>query len=260
MEKNFKELFNLNGKIAIVTGARRGMGRTHAIALSDAGAKVVVSDISQEDCQSVVEDIKERGGEAVAVKCDISKKEEVESMIKETKNAFGGIDILVNNAGIINFNDFLEITEEDWQKVIDINLKGYFLCTQAAAKEMKERGGGVVVNIGSVAMGQMGIGFPNTAPYVSSKGGVAGMTEALAIDLAPHNIRINTIAPGMIETPMIDPVKEDKEGTAAMINRFPLKRIGRPEEISSVVLFLASDASSYMTGAVINVDGGWLAT
>ncbi len=258
--KNFKELFDMEGKVAVVTGGRQGMGRTHCIALADAGAKVVVSDISKEDCQKVVEEIKDKGGEAVAVECDISDKSAVEKMIEKAKETFGRVDVLVNNAGIVEFRDFLEMKEEEWDKVININLRGYFLCTQAAARVMKEQGGGVIVNIGSVAMGQMGIGFPNTAPYVASKGGVAGMTAALAIDLSPYNIRINTIAPGMIETPMIDPVKQDEEGIKAMIGRLPLKRLGKPEEISSAVLFLASDASSYMTGAVVNIDGGWLVT
>ncbi len=258
--KNFKELFNLNGKVAIVTGGRRGMGRTHCLALSDAGAKIVVSDISLEDCENVVSEIKERGGDAIAVKCDISKKTEVEEMVKKAKDSFGKVDILVNNAGIADFKDFLSMTEEDWDRTLNINLKGYFLCAQAAAKEMKEQGSGVIVNIGSVAMGQVGIGFPNLVHYVSSKGGVAGMTEALAIDLSPYNIRVNTIAPGMIETPMIDPVKSDKEALDGLLARLPMKRIGQPEEISSVVLFLASDASSYMTGAVVPVEGGWLSS
>ncbi len=260
MLKNFKDLFNLEGKVAIVTGARRGMGRTHCLALADAGARVVVSDIDKNDCEKVVSEIRERGGEAIAVECDISKKEEVDAMVKKAREEYEGVDILVNNAGIVNFKNFFELAEEDWDRVININLKGYFLCTQAVAEVMKERGGGSIINIGSVAMGQMGIGFPNTVPYVASKGGIAGMTEALAIDLAPYNIRINAIAPGLIETPMIDPVKEDEAAMSALTGRLPLKRVGRPEEISAGVLFLASDASSYMTGAVMNIDGGWLAT
>ncbi len=258
--KTTKDLFNLEGKVAIVTGGRRGMGRTHCLTLADAGARVVVSDIDKEDCEKVVEEIREKGGEAMAVECDISKKEEVDSMIEKVKEEFEGIDILVNNAGIVSFNNFFDLTEEEWRRVIDINLTGYFFCSKAAGEVMKNNGEGVIINIGSVAMGQSGIGFPNALPYVASKGGIAGMTEALALDLAPYNIRVNTIAPGIIETPMIDPVKEDKEGMKALVSRMPMKRMGRPEEISSVVLFLASDASSYMTGSIINVDGGWLST
>ncbi len=253
-------LFDLKGKVAVVTGARRGMGRTHCLILAEAGAKVVVSDIDLGECEKVVGEIADAGGEALAVKCDISKKEEVDAMIARAVEEFGGVDILVNNAGIADFKEFLSMTEEDWDRTIDINLKGYFLCSQAAAKKMTERGSGVIVNIGSIAMGQVGIGFPNLVHYVASKGGIAGMTEALAIDLAPHKIRVNAIAPGVIETPMVDPIKSNEEGLKGLLARLPMGRMGEPEEISSAVLFLASDASSYMTGSVINVDGGWLAS
>ncbi len=249
---------NLNGKVVVITGARRGMGKSHAIALARAGAKVVVSDISLEECQKVVEEIEKSGGEAIAVKCDVSQKSEVEEMIKKTIAKFGKIDILVNNAGICQFKPFLELTEEDWDKTLDINLKGYFLCAQAAAKEMAKQKSGVIINIASVAMGQQGIGFPNIAHYCASKGGIAGMTEALALELAPYNIRVNAIAPGMIETPMIDPVKQDPKTMEAMLARVPMHRVGRPEEVSNLVLFLASDDSSYMTGSTVVIDGGWL--
>ena len=253
-------MFNLKNKIAIITGARRGMGRTHALALSRAGAKVVVSDISQEECQIVVDEIKEAGGEAMAVKCDVSKKEEVKDMIKKALDRWGKIDILINNAGIAQFVPFLEMTEEEWDRTININLKGYFLCAQAAAKEMAKQKSGVIVNIASVAMGQQGIGFPNIVHYCASKGGIVGMTEALAVELAPYNIRVNVVSPGMIETPMIDPMKQDKKAIEGILNRVPLHRVGSPEEVSNLVLFLASDASSYMTGSTVIIDGGWLAS
>lgn len=252
-------MFELKGKVAIITGARRGMGRTHALTLAKAGAKVVVSDISQEDCEKVVEEIRKDGGEAIAIKCDVSKKEEVDEMVKKTVDEFGKIDILVNNAGIADFKPFLEMTEEDWNRTIDINLKGYFLCAQAAAKEMAKQKAGVIVNIASVAMGQQGIGFPNIVHYCASKGGIAGMTEALAVELAPYNIRVNAVSPGMIDTPMIDPIKQDEKTIEAMMAKIPMRRAGEPEEVSNLVLFLASDESSYMTGSVVVVDGGWLA-
>jgi NAD(P)-dependent dehydrogenase (short-subunit alcohol dehydrogenase family) len=250
---------NLNGKVAVITGARRGMGKSHAIALARAGVKVVASDISLEDCQKAVEEIEKAGGEAMAVKCDVSQKSEVEEMIKKTMAKFGKIDILVNNAGIAQFKPLLELTEEDWDRTIDINLKGYFLCAQAAAKEMVKQKSGVIVNIASVAMGQQGIGFPNIAHYCASKGGIVGMTEALAVELAPYNIRVNAIAPGMIETPMIDLVKQDPKMMEAMLAKIPMRRVGRPEEVSNLVLFLASDDSSYMTGSTVVIGGGWLA-
>ena len=250
---------NLKNKVAIITGARRGMGRTHALILAKAGAKVVVSDISLEDCEKVVEEVEKEGGEALAIKCDVTKKSEIEAMVKTVINKWQKIDILVNNAGIVEFKPFLELTEADWDKTININLKGYFLCAQAVAQEMVKQKSGVIINIASVAMGQQGIGLPNIAHYCASKGGIAAMTEALAVELASYNIRVNTISPGMIETPMIDPMKQDPKTMEAILARVPMKRVGKTEEVSNLVLFLASDESSYMTGSTVVVDGGWLA-
>ncbi len=250
---------DLKGKVAIITGARRGMGRTHALKLAQEGVKVVVSDVSQEDCQKVVDEIEKEGGEGLALKCDVAKKEEVDKMFVRVVKKFGKVDILVNNAGIAQFKPFLELTEEEWDRTLDINLKGYFLCAQAAAKEMAKQKSGVIVNIASVAMGQQGVGFPNLAHYCASKGGITAMTEVLALELAPLGIRVNVVAPGMIETPMIDPIKQDSKAMEGLMARVPLKRVGKPEEVSSLVLFLASDASSYMTGSAVVIDGGWLA-
>lgn len=250
---------DLKNKIAIVTGARRGMGRTHALALAKAGAKVVVSDISLEECQKVVDEIRKEKGEALAVKCDVTKKSEVDNMVKAAVEKWGKVDILVNNAGICQFKPFLELTEEEWDRTLDINLKGYFLCAQAAAKEMVKQKSGVIVNIASVAMGQQGIGFSNIAHYCASKGGIVGLTEALALELASFNIRVNAVAPGMIETPMIDTVKSDPKTLEGLLTRVPMRRVGKPEEVSNLVLFLASDDSSYMTGSTVVIDGGWLA-
>jgi len=252
-------MFDLKRKVAIVTGARRGMGKSHAIALAKTGAKVVVSDISLEDCQKVVEEIKKEKGEAMAIKCDVTKKEEVDEMVRKTIEKWEKVDILVNNAGICDFKPFLEMTEKGWDRTIDINLKGYFLCAQAVAKEMVKRKSGVIINIASIAMGQTGVGFPSLVHYCASKGGIVAMTEALALELAPYGIRINAISPGAIETPMIDPLKADKKTMEGLLARIPLHRVGKPEEVSNLVLFLASDHSSYMTGSDIVIDGGWLA-
>lgn len=251
-------MFNLKKKIAIVTGARRGMGRTHALTLAKAGAKVVVSDISLDDCEKVVKEIKKAKGQAIAIQCDVSKKSEVDKMVERTVEEWGRVDILINNAGICQFKPFLELTEEEWDRTININLKGYFLCGQAAAKEMAKQKSGVIVNIASVAMGQQGIGFLNIVHYCASKGGIVAMTEAMALELAPYNIRINAVAPGMIDTPMVDTVKQDPKATEGLLARVPLHRMGNPQEVSNLVLFLASDESSYMTGSTVVVDGGWL--
>lgn len=253
-------MFELKNKVAIVTGARRGMGRTHSLTLAKAGATVVVADISLEECEKVVKEIEKEGGKAIAVKCDISKKEEVDEMVKKTMEEFGKVDILVNNAGICPFKPFLELTEEDWDKVLDINLKGYFLCSQAAAKEMVKQKSGVIVNIASVAMGQQGVGFPNIVHYCASKGGIVAMTEALAVEMAPFNVRVNVISPGAIDTPMAASIKDDPASLKGILARVPMQRMGNPQEISNMVLFLASDASSYMTGSTVVIDGGWLTT
>lgn len=249
---------DLKNKVAIITGARRGMGKAHALALAKAGAKVVVSDVSQEDCEKVVKEIKKNRGEAIAVKCDVTQKAEVDKMVRAAVKKWGKVDILINNAGICQFKPFLELTEADWDKTLDINLKGYFLCAQAAAKEMVKQKSGVIVNIASIAMGQVGCGFATLAHYSASKGGIVGMTETLAQELAAYNIRVNAVAPGVIETPMVDPLKQDPKTLEATLARVPLHRMGKAVEVSNLVLFLASDDSSYMTGSTVIIDGGWL--
>lgn len=266
LNKSILKFCDLRGRVAIITGARRGMGRTHAIILARAGAKVVVSDISQEECEAVVQEIKKERAEALAVKCDISNKAEVDNLVELTLKKFGKIDILVNNAGICPFQPFLEMKEEDFKKVIDINLKGYFLCAQAAAKEMAKQNPsassgqrGAIINIASIAMGQIGTGFAGLTHYCASKGGIVAMAEAMSLELAPLGIRVNTIAPGAIDTPMAASVKQDAKTLEGFMAKIPLKRMGKPEEISNAVLFLASDESFYMTGSVVVVDGGWTA-
>src|SRR3989338_1152847 len=251
---------NLKNKVALITGARRGMGRAHALVLAKYGAKVVVTDISQEECQQVVEEINKQDGHALALRLDVTQKDEVAQVFQEAVQKFGRLDVLVNNAGIAEFQSFLAMSEEEWDRTLDINLKGQFLCAQAAAIQMKKQGSGAIVNIASVAMGQQGIGFPNIAHYCASKGGIAALTEALAVELAPLNIRVNCIAPGLIDTPMINTVKSDPKTMEGMLAQVPLRRTGRPEEVSELVAFLASDDSSYITGSVVVIDGGWLAT
>jgi NAD(P)-dependent dehydrogenase (short-subunit alcohol dehydrogenase family) len=250
---------DLKDKVAIITGARRGMGKSHALVLAKVGAKVVVSDISEEDCQGVVKEIEKNGGEALAVKCDVTKKEEVNNLVKKTIERFGKVDILINNAGICQFKPFLELTDEEWDRTLNINLRGYFLCAQAAAKEMIKKKSGVIVNIASVAMGQVGKGMAQIVHYCASKGGIVAMTEALAVELAPYNIRVNAISPGAIETPMAEATKQDPKILESTLAKIPMGRMGRPEEVSNLVLFLSSDSSSYMTGSTVVIDGGWLA-
>ena len=250
-------MFDLKNKVALVTGAKRGMGRAHALALAAQGAKVVVTDRVGEECAPVVEEIKSKGGEAICLKMDVSNKAEVDGAFDEAIKQFGRLDILINNAGIFLPKPALEMSEEEWDRTLNINLKGEFLCAQRAAKEMSKNSRGRIINIASIASGGVGIGFEGAAHYAASKGGIIGMTETLAIEFAPLGITVNAIAPGTIDTPMIGEVTE--EFLSEIKLRVPLKRIGRPEEVSAAVVFLASDEASYITGATFYVDGGWLA-
>ena len=252
-------MFNLQGKVALVTGARRGMGRTHALALAGQGAKVVITDIDLAQCELVADEVRTADGDVICFRMDVSSKADVESVFDQVIERFGRLDILVNNAGIYQSKPFLEMTEGEWDRTIDINLKGYFLCAQRAAKEMAKNKYGRIVNIASIASGGVGVGIAGGAHYTASKGGIIGMTESMAIELAPLGINVNAIGPGAIDTPMVGAANIPKEYMDAMLAGVPLKRMGRPEEISSAVVFLASDEASYVTGATLYIDGGWLA-
>lgn len=238
----------LNEKVAIVTGAGQGIGEGIARKLAIEGATVVVSDLNEESAKKVADEI---GQNAIAIKCDVSNKEEVDSLIAKTMEKFGRVDILVNNAGIFPYKPFLEMAEEDWDKVLNINLKSMFLCSQAAVKVMKE--GSKIVDISSIASL---VAFPALTHYCASKGGVNGFVRALASELAPKKINVNAVAPGAINTPGAGAGsnEEIKKQTIAMI---PLARMGEPEDIANAVVFLASDEANYITGQILVVDGGW---
>jgi NAD(P)-dependent dehydrogenase (short-subunit alcohol dehydrogenase family) len=249
----------LNDRTAIVTGAGRGIGRAIALALAREGANVVVCDISQEDCQRVVDEIEELGRKGLAFKCDVSLGDDVEDMVKRTVAEFGRIDILVNNAGIIAFKPFLELTDEDWDKTLNVNLKGQFLCARAAGRDMIKNKWGRIINIASISYGGCGIAFPLIAHYTASKGGVVALTEALALELTSQGINVNAICPGAIDTDMAKGVKEGGQ-LAQVLARIPKGRLGQPEEIASLAVFLASEEAGYISGAAIVIDGGWLTT
>jgi len=249
----------LDNKTAIVTGSRRGIGRAIALALAKEGANVVVSDISQEDCEKVVNEVKGLGRRGLALKCDVTSRADVEVMVTRTVAEFGKLDILVNNAGIIAFKPFLELTEEDWDNLMNVNLRGQFICTQVAAKEMMKNKWGRIINIASISSGGCGIAFPLVAHYTASKGGVIALTEALALELTSQGINVNAICPGAIDTDMAKGVKDSGELERVLI-RIPKGRLGQPEDIANLAVFLASEESDYISGAAIVIDGGWLTT
>lgn len=252
-------MFDLTNKVALVTGARRGMGRAHAEALASQGAKVAVTDISKDECEAVVGEITARGGEARAWKLDVTDRKEIDAVFGAVAAHFGRLDILINNAGIFEPKAALEINEEEWEKTIRINLRGEFFCAQRAAKEMMKNKWGRIINISSIASGGIGVGFEGAAHYAASKGGIIGMTETLAVEFAPLGITVNAIAPGAIDTPMVHSAVMSEEGMQAMLAGIPLKRVGKPEEVAAAAVFLASEEASYVTGATLYVDGGWLA-
>ena len=246
---------NLKNKVAIVTGSRRGIGKAIALALAKAGANVVVSDINLDDCNKVVEEIKAINGNALAVKADVSNPEDVSQMINLTTEKFGKVNILINNAGIYMQKSLTDVTEQDFDRTLDINLKGVFLCSKAVVPEMIKQGKGKIINIASIA-GQ--VGFANSSAYCASKGAIINITRELALELAQYKINVNAIGPGVIETDMTKDLLEDKATKETLLANIPLSRIGKPEDIANAALFLASDNSDYITGITLFVDGGWL--
>jgi NAD(P)-dependent dehydrogenase (short-subunit alcohol dehydrogenase family) len=250
----------LKGKVAIVTGGASGIGRAVARSFADEGAKVMICDVEEEAGAAVAAEIADRGGEALFRHCDVGERLDVRNLVCATTDAFERLDILVNNAGIVAGGDFLTLEEADFDRVIRVNLKGQFLVGQAAAQQMVkqiEEGGapGTIINMSSI---NAVVAIPTQAAYAASKGGVKQLTEAMALSLAPYGIRVNAIGPGTIATPMAGAVNTDERAQKMVLSRTPLGRIGQPEEIASVAVFLASDAASYMTGETIYVDGGRL--
>jgi len=245
------DLFDLTGRVAIVTGAARGIGQGIAIELARKGARVVVSDIIPGE--STVNQIKKLKRKAIYVKADISDKKSVQNLVSQTIKIFKKIDILVNNAGVYIPGPTLNLSEETWDKTMNINAKGPFLCSQAALKYMKK--GASIINISSIA----GIeGSASGAAYCASKGAIRLFTKALAAEFGAKGIRVNSVHPGLIDTAMTKGIISDKKTIEGMMSKFLIKRIGKPVDIAGAVVFLASDAASYMTGSEIVVDGGWI--
>lgn len=240
----------LKNKTAIVTGSSTGIGYAIAKAFNSEGANVVFSDINE--IENFVANEK-----SSFIKCDVSKSEEIEYLISETISRFGSLDIMVNNAGIGSLGDIITTDNETWNKVIGVNLSGTFYGMRASAKYMKENMvNGSIINISSILGG---VGFKGALAYCASKGGVVQLTHAGALDLADVKIRVNAIAPGFIETNMTKVVKENKQFNDLVTDNTPMKHMGKPEDIASTAVYLASDESKFTTGEVIYVDGGWMA-
>jgi NAD(P)-dependent dehydrogenase (short-subunit alcohol dehydrogenase family) len=244
---------SLQGKVAIVTGAGRGIGRGIALRLAQAGADLAVTDVLEREIQETANLVEQLDRSALALQVDVSRREQVAAMVARTVERFGRLDILVNNAGVMGQKTLLEITEDDWDRLIDINLKGTFLCAQAVVRHYLGVGTkGKIVNIASV---EAEIAFPDSVPYATSKGGVAMMTKALALDLAPHGINVNAVGPGTTDN---GHNFADPERLARYQHLVPLGRVATVTDIANAVLFLASDQSDYITGHVLYVDGGLL--
>lgn len=243
---------SLKNKVALITGGSRGIGRAIALELAKNGADVAISYVSNEaKAKEVIDEAKSYGVKAIAIQANVVKEEEVQQMIKKASKELNTIDILVNNAGVTRDNLLIRMKEEDWDEVIDTNLKGTFLCTKAVSRIMMKKRYGKIINIASVVGKTGNAGQGN---YSASKAGVIGFTKSMAKELASRGIRVNGIAPGFIQTDMTNVLKEDiKE---AMLNGIPLNSLGDPKDIANLVVFLSSKNSDYITGQIINVDGG----
>jgi len=245
-----------DGKVAVVTGAGRGMGQAVALRLGREGARVVVAELNPEHGREVAGEISSAGGSAIALPVDVSRVADVGRLFDEVAKAYGAVDILVNNAGIGVAKPVLEYTEADWDRQMGVNVKGVFFCSQAAARVMVPRRSGRIVNFASTSA-FVSSSKPEVA-YDTSKGAVRQMTVSMAAELAPYGINVNAVAPGTTETEMTRSSLSTEEGRNWQLARIPLGRVGRPDDIASVVLFLCSPEASYITGHTLVADGGWL--
>lgn len=246
----------LTGKCAVVTGASRGIGRAIALQLASQGAKVVVNySGSAQKAEQVVAEIVANGGEAIAVQANVADTDSVQQLMKTAIDTYGSLDILVNNAGITRDNLLMRMKDDEWDDVINTNLKGVFLCTKAVSRQMMKQRAGRIINISSI----VGVaGNAGQANYVAAKAGVIGLTKTTAQELASRNILVNAIAPGFITTEMTDGLPEELK--EAMLKQIPLAKLGQPEDIAKAVAFFASDSANYITGQTLHIDGGMVMT
>ncbi len=249
-------IFDLRGRTALITGASRGLGAGAARALAAAGATVVLAARTIADLERVCAGISESGGQTHAIVADVTDEAAVEAMVAEAVSRFGRLDILVNNAGMNVRKPALELSAAEFDEVLGLNLRAYFLCARAAGRVMVAQRYGRVINMSSI---MAAIGLPNQTAYAASKGGIGGLTRVLAIEWAAHGVTVNAIGPTYFETELTRPLYEDPERREFITSRTPMGRWGQPEELDGAIVFLASDASRYVTGQTLFVDGGWLA-
>jgi len=243
----------LQDRVAIITGGAKGIGKATALKMAHEGALVIVLDILSEEASRVADELNSLGAKARAMTADVSKKNEVDQMVEQTLKQFGRVDILVNNAGIVRPALLEDVKEEDWDRVVSVNLKGTFFCTQAVLPTMKKNKYGKIVNIGSRAS----LGKSDRTVYAATKAGLIGVTRTWALELAPHNINVNYVGPGPIATELFKSVNpEGSEKTKAIISAIPLQRMGQPQDVANLVSFLASDEASFITGQAIFICGG----
>jgi NAD(P)-dependent dehydrogenase (short-subunit alcohol dehydrogenase family) len=256
---DLQTVMRLDGSIAVVTGGARGIGRATAEALTSAGAKVFIVDLDDAASECAVAELVALGGEAFAMPGDISNESSVDGLFDEVAKRDGGVEILVNNAGIAIRRSAIELPLADWNKVVAVNMTGAFLCARAAARHMIARGrGGAIVNVASI-MGLSGGGLYPNVSYQTTKGAIVNMTRALAVEWAPHKIRVNAVAPTYVRTQLIAPILSDPEMVERIKAMTPLRRLAEPEEVAAAICFLASPAAAMITGHVLPVDGGFLA-
>jgi len=248
--------FSLQGQVGVVTGGGQGLGKVFCQAFAEAGADIVVAEVNRETGLATASELREIGRRALFVETDVRSPASIRTMVKSAVDEFGQIDFLMNNAGITKWAPAEDIATQDWTDVIDVNLSGVFYCSQAVAQHMIERGGGRIINIASMS-GLIANRPQPQASYNASKAAVIHLTKSLAAEWAPHNIRVNAIAPGYMDTPMAQPFFEDPQYGGVWIDAIPMKRPGQPEELAPIAVLLASDASSYMTGTTVVVDGGY---
>jgi NAD(P)-dependent dehydrogenase (short-subunit alcohol dehydrogenase family) len=248
--------FSLQGQVGVVTGGGQGLGKVFCQAFAEAGADIVVAEVNPETGLAAARALRETGRRALFVETDVRSPASVRTMVESALHEFGQIDFLMNNAGITKWAPAEDVATQDWMDVIDVNLSGVFYCSQAVAQHMIEHGGGRIINIASMS-GLIANRPQPQASYNASKAAVMHLTKSLAAEWAPHNIRVNAIAPGYMDTPMAQPFFEDPQYGGVWIDAIPMKRPGQPEELAPIAVLLASEASSYMTGTTVVVDGGY---